>query len=163
MEGWLPLQGYSGYSASDQGRIRNDRRSNILSIVRSNTGHTYVGLMHEGVQVKRSVARLIADTFVPKPQHQPHFTTPIHLDGDLANCTAENLLFRPRWFAMKFTQQFHREQPKHAPIRNKTTGEVFKDCWPLVMKYGLLYLDIVMATTNCSYVFPTMQTFEWVM
>lgn len=63
---------------------------------------------------------------------------------------------------MRYTQQFKREQPKHPPIRNKSTGEIYDNCWPLVTQYGLLYNDIVMATTNCSYVFPTMQTFEWV-
>lgn len=160
MEGWLPLQNYPGYSASDQGRIRNDKRSSVLAVVRMQTGHTYVGLMKDGVQVKRSVAKLITEAFLPTPI-QAHFTTPIHLDGDLSNCYAENLLLRPKWFAMRYTQQFRRLQPTHDPVRNKTTGEVFRDCWPLVTTYGLLYLDILASIVNSTYVFPTMQTFEW--
>lgn len=160
MEGWLPLQDYPGYSASEFGQIRNDRRSSVLTIVKAETGHTYVGLMKNGVQVKRSVGKLIAETFVPKPM-QSHFTTPIHLDGDLSNCYASNLLWRPKWFAMQFTQQFRKPQPYHDPVRDKSTGEVFTDCWPLVMTYGLLYFEILSSIVNSTYVFPTMQTFEW--
>lgn len=160
MEAWLPLQSYPGYSASDLGQIRNDRRSRILSVVSSSSGHTYVGLMSEGIQVKRSVAKLIADAFLPIP-NRPHFTTPIHLNGLLYDCRANNLLLRPRWFAMKFTQQFGKEHPSHPPVRDKSTKEIFQTCWPLVMGFGLLYVDILMSITNCTYVFPTMQTFEW--
>lgn len=162
MEGWVPLQNYPGYSASDQGRIRNDSRGNILAIVRTVSGHTFVGLMKDGVQVKRSVAKLIAEAFVEPPPHQPHFTTPIHLDGNLSNCAADNLMLRPRWFAMKFSQQFFKEQPNHEPIRRIKTGEEFEDCWPLVMTHGLLYIDIILSVVNNTYVFPIMEYFEWV-
>lgn len=161
MEQWVPLLGYPGYSASNLGRIRNDRRESILAVVTLDTGHKYVGLVKEGVQVKRSLAKLVANAFVQNPRPEK-FTTPIHLNGDVSDCVADNLLWRPRWFAMRFTQQFHRLQPHHDPIREKATGEIFQDCWPPVMQWGLLYMDILVSITNCTYVFPTMQTFEWV-
>lgn len=163
MEGWVTLENYPGYSVSDLGQVRNDRRNSVLAIVATSSGHVFVGLVRNGFQVKRSVAKLVSDAFIPRPPHQPHFNTPIHLDGDLSNCRVDNLAWRPRWFAMRFTQQFKRDQPSHPPIRNKITGEEFQDCWPLVKRHGLLYSDIVLATVNCSYVFPTMQTFEWVL
>jgi hypothetical protein len=161
MEGWIPLRDYPGYSGNGLGQIRNDKRDRILSNVVSQSGHVYVGLIYNGVQVKRSVAKLITEAFLPTPK-QRHFTTPIHLNGELSDCHVSNLLLRPRWFAMRFTQQFKRPQPEHAPVRNKLTGMVYQDCWPLVMGFGLLYLDIVLSATNMTYVFPTMQMFEWV-
>jgi NUMOD4 motif-containing protein len=160
-EAWIPLQDYPGYSISNWGRVRNDKRSTLLSIVRTQSRHTYVSLMKEGIQVSRSVAKIVAESFVDNPR-PTQFTTPIHLNGDLSNSRADNLLWRPRWFAMRFTQQFGVKPIEHLPIRNKRTGEEFETCWPLVTTYGLLYMDIILATSNFTYVYPTMQTFEWV-
>jgi hypothetical protein len=160
MEEWSPLQDYPGYSASNLGKVRNDKRMRELSIVRAKTGHVYVCLVRERIQVKRSLSKLIAETFVPK-WPQPHFTTPINLDSDLANCQAINLDWRPRWFAIKYTRQFNWSHHRLRPVRDKDTKEVFEDAWALVMSRGLLFNDIAMSVANCTYVFPTMQSFEW--
>lgn len=161
MEKWAPLLGYPGYSASTLGRIRNDRRESILAVVTMSSGHKYVGLVKDGVQVKRALSKLIAGAFVQNPRPDK-FTTPIHLNGDLTDCEARNLLWRPRWFAMNFTQQFKRDLPEYPPLREKRTRQEFANCWQPVMMFGLLYMDLVISIANQTYVFPTMQTFEWV-
>ena len=162
MEVWAPLESYPGYSASNLGRIRNDKREHVLAIVRTQSEHTYVSLTRNGRQVTRAVSKLVAEAFVPNPRPNV-FTTPIHLDGDLRNCYAENLLWRPRWFAIKFTRQFRLDLPHdRRPIQEIKTREIFESPWPPVMTWGLLYNDIVIATANHTWVFPTMQTFEWV-
>lgn len=162
MEQWVPLLGYPGYSASNLGRIRNDRRDSLLAIVLTSSQHKYVGLMKDGVQVKRSVSKLICETFIPRPSNST-FTTPIHFDGDLTNCVADNLDWRPRWFAMKHSTQFRKDLPTYPdPVRETRSGELFENCWKAVFQYGLLYMDIVLSIINKTYVFPTMQTFEWV-
>ena len=159
MEQWIPLGDFPGYSASNFGRVRNDRRDSLLSAVLTQS-RPYVGLVCNGVQVKRSLSKLICETFVPRPAN-PLFETPIHLDGDLINCHAENLLWRPRWFALKHLEQFRRRMPDHEwPIREIKTREEFSDCWGPVFHYGLLYVDVVLAVINKTYVFPTMQIFE---
>lgn len=161
MERWVPLLGYPGYSASDLGRIRNDLRSSILTPVKMRSEYVYVGLVKDGVQVKRAVGRLIAETFLPPPERQT-FDTPIHLDGKLDNCKVENLVWRPRWFAVKHIIQFRRPLPYYPdPIREKKTGELFEDCWDAVIHYGLLYMDLVLSIDRKTYVFPTMQSYEW--
>jgi hypothetical protein len=160
MEEWIPLRDYPGYSASHLGRIRNDTRERVLAIVKTQSRHTYVGLMQNGEQVKRSVANLVASAFVSNPR--PHqFTTPIHRDGDVANSEADNLLWRPRWFAIKFTQQFRKDLDAPSPVRDRETGEVFEDLWIPVMRYGLLYMDILLSIPNRTVLFPTLQAFEW--
>lgn len=162
MEQWRPLEQFPGYSASSAGHIRNDRRDSLLSVVLTQN-RPYVGLMYNGVQVKRSLSKLICETFVPRPVN-PLFTTPIHLDGQLINCEADNLLWRPRWFALKHLEQFRRRMPDYDwGIREVKTREEFIDCWGPVFHYGLLYMDVVLAVFNKTYVFPTMHIFERVL
>jgi hypothetical protein len=162
VEHWAPLDSYPGYSVSDQGRVRNDRRDSVLAMARNQNGITYTCLMQDGVQVKRTISRLVAQTFVQN-ERPGQFTTPIHLDGDLTNCQAGNLLWRPRWFAIKFTRQFRLELPNTRPLREVKTREVFENPWPPVMTWGLLYMDIVLAIINRAPVFPTWQLFEEVL
>lgn len=159
MEQWLPLGQFPGYSASNTGRIRNDRRDRLLTPVLTEN-RPYVGLVYNGVQVKRSLSKLICETFVPRSSN-PLFDTPIHLDGELTNCEARNLLWRPRWFALKHIHQFRKPMPDYDwPIREVKTKQEFSDCWGPVFDYGLLYMDVVLAILHKTYVFPTMQIFE---
>lgn len=161
METWVPLLGYPGYSVSNLGRVRNDKRERLLTIIRLRTNYTYVGLIKDGIQVNRSVSKLVSETFLPKPSN-PSFTTPIHFDGDLANCKADNLDWRPRWFAIKHTRQFRIELPDYSdPVREVKTREIFENPWSAVFRFGLLYMDLLLAIFNKTYVFPTMQTYEW--
>ena len=161
MEQWVPLLGYPGYSISNLGRVRNDKRERVLTVVKLKTSYSYVGLIKEGVQVNRSVAKLVSETFLPSPSIKT-FTTPIHFDGDLANCRADNLAWRPRWFAIKHTGQFRRQLPVYPdPVRELKSGEVFENSWKAVLRYGLLYMDLILSIINKTYVFPTMQSYEW--
>ena len=161
MEQWINLQDYPGYSISDLGRVRNDDRDRMLTIVQKQNGYAYVGLTQNKIQVKRSVSRLVAEAFLP-PSENKLFTTPIHFDGDLSNCRAINLDWRPRWFALKHTKQFKRtifETTKE--VLNLNTEEHFKDCWEAVFRYGLLYIDLIRAIANQTHVFPTMHKYKW--
>lgn len=160
-ERWVPLLGYPGYSISDLGRVRNDKRDRVLTIVEVEQKRTYVGLILNGVQVKRSVSKLVCEAFVPRHINK-NFTTPIHFDGNLSNCRAINLAWRPRWFAIKHAAQFRRDLPEYSsPVREIKTREVFDNAWSAVFRYGILYMDLVLSIFNKTYVFPTMQTYEW--
>jgi hypothetical protein len=161
VEEWRPLQNYPGYSASNLGYVRNDDRDRILSIVKNQNGNSYVGLMQQGLQVKRSLSLLVAQTFLPIPQH-PAFNTPIHFDGDLSNCKVDNMDWRPRWFAIKHVRQFRidiMETPNS--VLNLNTEEIFENCWGAVFKYGLLYLDLVISIVHKEAVFPTLHMYDW--
>jgi hypothetical protein len=159
MDQWLPLQDYPGYSASDLGRVRNDKRDHVLAIVRSSR-RPYVCLVKNGVQVKRGLSLLIAETFV-QTERKEYFNTAIHLDGDLSNCRARNLMWRPRWFALKHTHQFSEPWGDSDPVINTVTNTVHKDVWSVVFEHGVLYSDVLQSIYNKTYVFPLMQTFEW--
>jgi hypothetical protein len=112
-------------------------------------------------QVRRSVAKLVTETFIGLPAN-PNFTTPIHFDGNLYNCRADNLDWRPRWFAQDHIRQFKSELPEYPdPVREVKTNEILDNCWAAVFKYGLLYMELLKAIRLKTYVFPTMQLYEW--
>lgn len=164
MEAWREITEFPGYSVSDYGRVRNDQTSRILVLQLNQTGVPNVGLVQrtDGVQCKRSVALLVASTFLdPHPHEQ--FDTPINLDGNRTNNHANNLQWRPRWFAARYFDQFRNRNDRWhwpTPIEDEKTGERFEDSWEIVTKYGLLEQDIYLAMLNRTYVWPTYQTFR---
>ena len=159
-ERWVPIDHFPGYSVSDQGRIRADRSGKFLSLNQNQFGVMQVGLMRDGVQRHRSVPLLVARAFVEEPGGA--FDTPINLDGDRTNNRAENLLWRPRWFAIKYNQQFNRSNPRriNRALIERKTGAVCRNSLECAKKYGLLEDDLVLSVLNRTYVWPTYQEFR---
>lgn len=159
MEEWRQVGDFPGYSISSAGRVRNDDTGRIMALSRNQAGVIHVGLTKSLRQYKRSVAVLVACYFLDPPRL--NFDTPIHLDGDRDNCEADNLMWRPRWFAIKYHQQFeNNRRGYHSPIREISTGEEFETSWQAAVKYGLLDRDILLATENKTFTWPTYQIFE---
>jgi hypothetical protein len=161
MQRWVEISDFPGYSVSDDGRVRNDYTGRILALLRNQRGHTHVGMTKNGVQYKRSVARLVAKIFLRR-NTLPYFNTPLHLDDDRSNNHYSNLVWRPKWFVDKYTKQFERGRPLIGrPIRDIETGERFNHSWEACMKYGLLEYDILKSIDHGIPVKPTYQTFEY--
>lgn len=162
MEEWKLVVEHPRYSVSDLGRVRNDNTDRILRIRKNQRGFWMVGLREEnGEQVTRSLNKLVAVAFLPPPRTE-YFDSVIHIDGDRANHQAVNLAWRPRWFALKYHTQFTMETTSRGPVRDKRTGELFASVWDVVSQRGLLYWDVVRSMHERTYVFPTMDLFEWV-
>jgi len=159
MELWEPIELFPEYSVSNRGRIRTDKSGRILALSENQFGLLQVGLMRDGLQHHRSVPLLVAKAFLPYVPGP--FDTPINLDGDRHNNAVENLLWRPRWFAIRYNQQFKRpyENPILAPIIDLKTGEISENSMDCAMRYGLLEKDIVLSILNRTYVWPTYQEF----
>lgn len=159
-EKWRKLIDYPGYSVSEWGRVRNDETGSILTVAFTERGISFVGLMIDGRQVKRSIPVLVAKTFLPDPGNDA-FNTPIHLDGNKQNCCVANLMWRPRWFAVKYHRQFEIHRGYYVPaIQDLSTGEVFYDIWIPIMRYGICYSDIMESITNGEIVWPVMKRFQ---
>lgn len=160
MQEWREIVGFSGYSVSDAGKVMNDRTGRIMRTTMNTHGIEIVGLMQFGVQRKRSVAVLVGDAFI-RTARSLQFNTPINLDGDRSNNRAENLAWRPLWFARKYHQQFVIGPQGFArPVQNIQTGEVFESTWDAATRKGLLERELVIAILNRTYVFPLYQTFR---
>lgn len=161
MEEWRPVKEFPNYSVSSHGRVRNDRANRLLSISYNQQGIAQVGFSHNGRYHKRSVAVLVAQVFIPHKMGP--FDTPINLDGNRRNNHVDNLMWRPRWFAVMYHKQFKQlnnpNRIKH-PIINIKTNEIFEDSFVCCIHYGLLEKDLVLSILNRTYVWPTYQEFR---
>lgn len=158
---WVPVQGFPGYSVNPLGHVRKDSTGRILHTRLNQYGVPYVGLMREWRQCIRSLPRLVAMAFLPEPNAV--FDTPINLDGDRSNCAADNLMWRPRWYAIRYVNQFGEERYDHsilAPVRALETEETFSDSLAAACRYGLLEREVVMSVLNKTPTWPTYQMFE---
>ena len=103
----------------------------------------------------------MAKAFLPPPSDV--FDTPINLDGNRFNCAVDNLMCRPRWFAVRYNQQFTHgryDRPLGRPVTAIETGEVFPDSFLAACRYGLLERDLVLSIEHNTVTWPTYQTFE---
>lgn len=158
-ERWKSIDLFPDYSVSNFGRIRSNKTGRILKLTQNQFDLVQVGLMRDGVQRHRSVPLLVAKAFVPEPGGP--FDTPINLDGDRYNNHVDNLVWRPRWFAIKYNQQFKNqyENPIMSPLIDLKTNEVSENSFECARRYGLLEKDLVFSVLNRTYVWPTYQEF----
>jgi NUMOD4 motif len=159
LEVWKTIDDFPEYAVSDHGRVRSNKSGRILSLNDNQFGVVQVGLMRDGVQYHRSVPLLVAKAFLTQPHEA--FDTPINLDGNRRNNRVENLTWRPRWFAIRYNQQFRHYYPN--PIRAKIidleTREISESSFECACRYGLLERDLVLSILNRTYVWPTYQKF----
>lgn len=160
IESWQPIEFFPGYSVSDHGRIRTDKSERILALSENQFGLVHVGLMRKGMQYHRSVPLLVAKAFIPQPSGP--FDTPINLDGNRYNNHVANLVWRPRWFAVKYNQQFKypHEYTIEQLIEDLDSGEISANSFECAKRYGLLEKDLIFSIMNHTYVWPTYQRFR---
>lgn len=160
-EQWVEIEDFPRYSVSDEGNVRNDQSGHILAKNFNQQGIAYVGLFLDGAQFKRSVALLVAKAFLGTPANE-NFDTPIHLDGDRSNNKAENLMWRPYWFAIKYHRQFDPDAPKgfQVPIIETGSGRKFDNAMHAATTFGILIEEITYSIVNESYCFPSYLYFK---
>jgi DNA-binding XRE family transcriptional regulator len=90
-ERWKKIPGYSNYSVSDLGTVRNDKWGRLLKPHRIRAMSSSVQLCNQGRVKQVRVARLVAAAFLPPPDHPSNQLA--HVDGNTTNNAASNL----RW------------------------------------------------------------------
>lgn len=153
---WRPISDFYGYLVNEEGEVKHERSRAPLTYHINQRGIVSVVLYVNNVQYRRSVALLVAQAFLPPPQFR-NCDTVIHLDGDHLNCSAENLAWRPRWFARKYHQQMREDLYPDWGITFEIveTGEQFKHPREFAMKYGILEEDVEKSLLYVSPVWPT--------
>lgn len=159
---WQELEEFPDYAVSEWGEITNMRSGVIRKLSINGQGIVKISLYNEQKQLMtRSVSRIVAEAFVPRPDAEA-FDTPIHLDGDQRNCRADNLLWRPRWFAIKYHKQFR--QPEFHVARGTfielDSEEVYDSIKEICIRNGLYWQDVIKCVTEETFVFPTWQKFR---
>lgn len=159
-DGWVPIETFPGYSVSPLGLVRKDSTGRVLHIRLNQFGVPFVGMMRNGRQHIRSLPRLVANAFIPN--NNEIFDTPINLDGDRTNCRVDNLMWRPRWYAVHFVNQFQDryEHGMNTPVRAVETREEFNNTLEAACRYGLLEREVVLSILNRTPTWPTFQRFE---
>lgn len=164
IDNWQPVQGFPGYSINPLGQVRRDSSGRLMAPRFNQYGVPYVGLMRNWEQCTRSLPRLVAHTFIP--QRNAIFDTPIQIDGDRANCRVDNLMWRPRWYAVLYNRQFEGDRYDHpidVPVRvADLDGLEFSNSLAAACMFGLLEREVVMSILNHTPTWPTYQYFELV-
>lgn len=159
---WRPVPGFPKYCVNALGQVRHIRTERIVTPQLTKQGVAYVSLVREtSHQYKRSLALLVARAFIPQPSVQ--FDTPITLNGDRLDCSVENLMWRPRWFALQYHRQFRERyfHPILVPIRDLDTGCIFRDGLDACSTLGLLERDLHLSIENHTVAFPVMHRFDY--
>lgn len=161
-EVWKTVVEFPRYQISSFGRIYNTKDDSFMKVSRTTFGHTKITLTSEdGTRHTRSVALLVACAFVEPPNHMCDQV--IFLDGDLNNVVADNLMWRPRWFAWRYTRQLKDRQPiyfRNLAVMNTITGQVYDSIIDAGMVEGLLFEDVWRSTYTKEAVFPNGSIFE---
>lgn len=155
MDEWREIPDFPGYAVNDKGEVASHKTGHVLSLNYNQYGIASAGMYVEGKLHRKSVALLVAENFLSPPKRDT-FDTPTHLDGDRRNCRADNLIWRPRWFAIKYHQQFEKVHASFLdmPVEIVDSGVVFERTIDLCMKYGVLATDVVHAVHNKDHVVP---------
>jgi hypothetical protein len=160
-ERWADIPGFPNYMVSDHGRVRNIKHERLVKPSLTSQGAVKVNLYDGHSRVTKSVKVLVASLFLDGRTEQ--FDTAMHLDGDQTNNRLDNLVWRPRWFAWKYSRQF-----KHIDyfitmgavydVKSETVYDTIVDAG---VKNGLLFDEINFGIVNNVVIFPTWQLFEW--
>lgn len=161
---WSIIEEFPNYLVNDQGEIFNRSLDRYMRTYPNTYGHMRITLTDEetGERSDRGVAKLVAEAFVEPPNELCNRV--MILDGRLSNVMAVNLVWRPRYFVMRYARQLKRaEHPVHYKnlrIKNCSTGKRYKNVIECGMTEGLLFDDVWRSTYTGANIFPYGDSFE---
>lgn len=160
-EEWRPVKAFPKYEVSPLGLIRHVESGRVLHPSLNQQGHPKVNLVLDGRPYTRHVNHVVARVYLEEPKRHD-FISLIHLDGQKTNCAAANMQWRPRYFAVRYHNQFHTDlwQTSKVKIEDIKTGEIYKSIQDAVVKHGLLFSEVLVSLHDRTYVWPTYQEFR---
>lgn len=153
-----PIPEFPNYWITYDGRVFNINTDREMVLSPTMQGELTVGMVRDGHQYRRSVKVLVAQAFVDG--YTEIFNTPMLLDGNRDNLHADNIVWRPRWFAWKYMNQFSEPYPDwyySGPIMSDNMR--YHVILEAAMIHGLLCFDIWQSIHEGNPVFPTRQIF----
>jgi hypothetical protein len=159
---WRNVEEFPEYQVNRSGLVRNEDTGRVLSQSYNPQGAKKVGLFDGTRQHTRSVKFLVASAFVEG--RCALFDTAVNLDGDQTNNQADNLIWRPRWFAMQYSKQFKEigDWYLYRKVEDVDTERVYDDIVDAAITNGLLLRQILLSIHNNSdEAWPTRQSFRF--
>lgn len=141
LDTWLDVAEFPLYEVSDKGEVRNKRTGRVLRQYSNGRDSIFVTLRCDGAQYSKSVRRLVAVAFLGDPMNDD---VAIPIDGDYSNNCADNLVWKPMWFAVRMKRQRRRTAPVYNfRVREVRTGRIFANSLEAAEALDLLEDDIV--------------------
>ena len=94
-EQWLSCPSLPHYEISNLGRVRHAASQNIRKPGENNQGFQQISVRVDGHLTTRTVATLVADTYLGMGYDRAVFNSIIHLKTDRRECRVVNLMGRP--------------------------------------------------------------------
>jgi uncharacterized protein YaaR (DUF327 family) len=136
------INGYKGYFISDSGSVFSNKSGEMkeLATYRSNSGNGYkmTDLFQDGKKHKKLIHRLVAEHFIPNPDHKPEVN---HKDTDIINNYDWNL----EWVTHK--ENIAQSYNTMSQIRN------FRECF--LYKDGVMINEFISVTAASNYAHKT--------
>lgn len=161
-EQWYELDEFPDYAVSSRGEIANIKTGMPRKTSINQQGIVKISLYKGRELITRSVAVMVAEAFCDGETR--FFNTPIHLDGDRENCRADNLMWRPRWFAVQYHRQFNNPDfhRMNVHILELTTGKEYYSVKEACMDLGLYFNDVYRSYVHGTQIPLTRHEFELV-
>lgn len=156
-----PIPEFGGYHVTRDGRVVSLSTGKALILTPTQNGDLTVGLTKGGKQYRRSVKVLVAEAFVEGKNHL--FDTPILLNGIRDDLRAENIMWRPRWFAWRYSHQFVDYQDWYfgREVKEMYSEDIYDHVYHASTYNGILCNDVLLSIHNEHRTFPTGQIYQY--
>lgn len=159
-EKWEEIPEFPDYAVSSLGSIHNIKTGMPRRTSINQQGIVKISMYSGRELITRSVAVIVAEAFCEGQTE--FFNTPIHLDGDRENCRADNLMWRPRWFAVQYHRQFQSPEfhESRVHIVELESGKEYYSVKEACMDLGLYYNDVYRSFVHGRQIPLTREMFE---
>lgn len=130
MERWRNIHGFPTYRVSDKGRVSRviDGKRRILHPSVNDTGYMRVNLYRDKQPHPKNVHRLVAEEFIPNPNHLEQVN---HINSNRSDNRVENLEWCTNKQNMIHAYKYNRDSVRSCirdtvPIRVVETGDEFE-------------------------------------
>jgi hypothetical protein len=166
-EEWKTIRDYPAYEVSNMGFVRRIGSNRVLQPKKAKGNSWFVKLSIDGDQVSKTIKILVAEAFVPKPQHYQGelFDTPVQRVMNTDDLRAEKIVWRPRWFAVKFRRDLRPSAHPYyfdVPVRNINTGKRHASILTASLEDCVLMEDVYRSCLEERRVFPEWHRYEFI-
>lgn len=131
-EEWREIDEFPHYLISNYGRVKHVDRVQARKVTINERGFAVILLSSASspTRYQRQINQLVARAFLPTPALEEDNAI-WHVDGNLANCRAENLRWDSRPRVLEWNEMHRRRGPKiRTPrVKNNRTGAIYENAW----------------------------------
>lgn len=145
---WRDIEGFPEWLVSSQGNVLSNWTHRIASLRTNQQNLVMVNLYQDKKIHTRLVSLLVAKAFLDPPKNSS-YNSIIYLNGDKTDCRAINLMWRPRWYALRYHQMFE-DLPKRISVYVPAIDRTFFSLREFCTTYGLIERNTYIDILNCQ-------------